>query len=218
MDIIQTTLEQIRRKLNEFISNAIPMDEDWVILSNIVDHESHPYEKAKNRIVMFLANIQHETIISTYKRTVATGEQYASVPPPLYIDLFVFFLANFYDNNYSDGLGMISQTISFFQQTPWFTHENLPGLDPAIDKLTFEMTNLELVDLSYLLGMTGTRYLPSVYYKLRLIPFQSGAMQAEVPAAKGVEAPGGIGDQPGRRQGRESRAASESSAAEDRRK
>jgi hypothetical protein len=84
---------------------------------------------------------------------------------------------------------MISQTISFFQQNPWFTHDNVPGLDPVIDKLTFEMTNLDLVDLSYLISMTGTKYLPSVYYKVRLLPFQSGAMQAEVPAAKGVEAP-----------------------------
>lgn len=194
MDTIQTTLELIRQKLGEFIGNTIASEEEWVILSNIVDHENHLYEKAKNKIVMFLANIQHETVISTYKRTVPTEDQYAVVAPPLYIDLFVLFFANFYDKNYPEGLGMISQTISFFQQNPWFTHENLPGLDPVIDKLTFEMTNLDLVDLSYLISMTGTKYLPSVYYKVRLIPFQSGAMQAGVPAAKGVEAPGGVQD------------------------
>jgi hypothetical protein len=194
MDLIQTTLEQIRQKLSEFIGNAIDGDEQWVILSNIVDHENRLYDKAKNKVVMFLANIQHETTVSTYKRAVPTGDQYAVVTPPLYIDLFVLFFANFYDKNYPEGLGMISQTISFFQQNPWFTHDNVPGLDPVIDKLTFEMTNLELADLSYLISMTGTKYLPSVYYKVRLLPFQGGAMQAEVPAAKGVEAPSEVED------------------------
>jgi hypothetical protein len=198
MDVIQTTLELITRKLNEFIANAIPGGGDWVILSNLVDHEGRHYEAVKNKMVAFLANIQHETLISTYKRTVPAGDVYAAVAPPLYINLFVLFIANFYDKNYADGLGMISRTISFFQQNHYFTHESLPGLDPVIDKLTFDIYNLDLVDLNYLIGMTGTKYLPSVYYRVRMIPFQSGAMQAEVPVAKGVEAPGGLEEEPQR--------------------
>jgi len=199
MDVIQTTLELITQRLNEFIGNAIPGNEDWVILSNLVDHEGRPYEGAKNKMVVFLANIQHETVVSTWKRTVPAGDTYAAIAPPLYINLFVLFIANFYDKNYPDGLGMISRTISFFQQSPCFTHENLPGLDPIIDKLTFDMDNLDLVGLNYLIGMTGTKYLPSVYYKIRLIPFQSGAVQAEVPVARGVETPGELDEESGRR-------------------
>lgn len=197
--MIQTTLELVRQRLSEFIGNAILGNEDLVILSNFVNHEGQPYEKAKHKVVMFLANIQNETTISTYRRTVPAGEQYAAVAPPLYIDLFVLFMANFDEANYPDGLGMISRTISFFQQNPWFTHENLPGLDPIIDKLTFEMSNLDLVDLNYLIGLTGTKYLPSVYYKVRMIPFQSEALQAVVPPAQGVETPGEPEEQPGLR-------------------
>src|SRR5436853_173538 len=116
---------------------------------------------------MFLANIQHETAISTYNSTVPakSGGGYVVVTPPLYIDLFVLFYANFLNNNYREGLGIISRTISFFQQNPWFTHANLPDLDPIIDKLTLEMTNLDVTDLNYLMGLMGTKYLPSVYYK-----------------------------------------------------
>src|SRR3982751_2695344 len=107
MGAIQTTLELIRQKLNEFFKNADPNEEDWVILSNIVNHEGQLYEPTKNKVVMFLANIQHETIISTYNRTVPVkGDQYAIVAPPLYINLFVMFFANFYDKNYTEGLGM----------------------------------------------------------------------------------------------------------------
>jgi hypothetical protein len=189
--MIQTTLELVRRRLNEFFRNADPKGrEDWVILSDVADHEGHAHEEAKNKIVMLLANIQHETVISTYAPAVpAGGNTYSIVTPPLYIDLFVLFFANFYDKRYSDGLGMISGTISFFQQNPWFTHQNLPGLDPAIEKLTFEITNLDLVDLSYLMGMLGTKYLPSVYYKVRMLPFRGPLIQGEVPAVQGLEPP-----------------------------
>ena len=194
LSAIQTTLELIRQKLNESFRNVDPKKEDWVILSNIVDHTGHLYEPTKDKVVMFLANIRHETVISTYNHSVPIkGDQYAVVAPGLYIDLFVLFLANFYDKNYAEGLGMISRTISFFQQNPWFTHDNLPGLDPVIDKLTFEMTNLEVNDVNYLMGMVGTKYLPSVFYRVRLIPFVS-AIQGEVPAVQGVQAPGGVDD------------------------
>ncbi|HZE68847.1 MAG TPA: DUF4255 domain-containing protein [Pyrinomonadaceae bacterium] len=197
MGAIQTTLELIRQKLDEFFRNANPIEGDWVILSNIVDHEGHPYEAAKDKLVMFLANIQYETAISTYNRTTPVkGDQYAIIAPPLYIDLYVVFLANFYNKTYPEGLGVISRTISFFQQNPWFTHDNLPGLDAVIDKLTFEMTNLEVTGLNYLMGLMGAKYLPSAFYKVRMIPFAGEAIQGQVPAAQGIQSPGEIDDKP----------------------
>jgi hypothetical protein len=197
MGAIFTTLELIRQKINESFKNAHPRTDDWVVLSNIVDHEGRPYEEAKQKIVMLLANIQNEAMISTYSRTVPTGaDHFVAIAPPLYVDLYVLFFANFENKNYRDGLEMISETISFFQQNPWFTPDNLPGLDPEIKKLAFEFSNLEMTDLNYLMGMLGAKYLPSVYYKVRLIPFQSGAMKELVPGVRGVDAPGELGDVP----------------------
>lgn len=191
MDRIQTTLELIRKKLNTFFQNASPRTDDWVILSNIVDQDNRFYEEARDKLVMFLANIQHETVISTYNRNKpVSGDQYAIVTPPIYINLYVMFYANFFDKNYKEGLGMIGRTISFFQQNPWFTHQNLPDLDVSIDKLAFEMTNLDITDLNYLMGLSGTKYLPTVYYKVRMIPYASDHIRAQVPAAKGYETPG----------------------------
>jgi len=99
--------------------------------------------------------------------------QLALIPPPLYIDLYVLFYANFAERNYAEGLDAISRTISFFQQNPRFTRDNLPGLDPAIDKLTFEFFNLDLQTQSRLMESMGAKYLPSVYYKVRMIPFHN---------------------------------------------
>ena len=38
------------------------------------------------------------------------------------------------------------------------------------------------------MGLLGTKYLPSVYYKVRLLPFQSDAMSSTTPAAQGSNA------------------------------
>ena len=182
MDLIRTVLELIRQKLNA----SLAATEDWVILSNIVDQEGHPYADAKDKIVMVLANIKYETTISTHNPTVRTKTSLdAVVAPPLYIDLYILFYANFYDNNYRQGLAMISRTISFFQQTPWFTADNMPGLPPVIDKLTMEITNLDLLEANYLMGMLGAKYLPSVFYKLRLLPFAGDAIMDVTPAVAG---------------------------------
>lgn len=95
------------------------------------------------------------------------------------------FMANFSAKNYSDGLAAISYVISFFQQNPWFNQDNAPDLGPEIDKISMEMANLDPVDLNYVMSTLGTKYMPSVFYKLRLLSFASTAMQARAYPARG---------------------------------
>ena len=190
MSDIRATLEAVRQRLNEFLQAAQPRAEEWAVLSNLVDPEGKAYDGARNRLVMFLANVQKETAISTATGTVPAGDPYAMVAPPLYVDLYVLLYANFYDATYVEGLGIISLAISFFQQNPAFTPATLPGLPPEVDRLTFEMANLEPLGLSYVLGIAGVKYLPSAYYKVRLLPFQAEAVQRQEPAGQGVQNPG----------------------------
>lgn len=191
MGNIRQPLELIRNRLNEYIKNSVPRPEDWVILANLLNTDGSAYEEARDKVVMFLANIQNDTTISTFNRNVPIqNNQYAVVTPPLYLNLYVLFYANFQDKNYADGLGAISRVISFFQQNPAFTHETLPDLEPDIPKLSFELTNLDATGLSYLMSLAGVKYLPSVYYRVRMIPFQANAMQSLTPAVQGLGAPG----------------------------
>ena len=190
MDQIKHTLVQIRDRLNEFF-RELSGDDDFVVLSNVVDQQGQPVAAAKNHLVMFLANIQHETTISTYNRTVPlSNDSYAVVAKPIYINLYVLLFANFESPIYEQGLGVISRTISFFQQNPSFNHTTMPELSSGIDKLTFELTNLDLTELNYLMGLLGTKYLPSVFYKVRMLPFDSDALHGEVPAVRRVGTPG----------------------------
>ena len=189
MPAISTTLELIRQKLNGFLQRAAPENQEWVTLTNLVDHEGNALEQTKNRVVMSLIHIRPENrVVSTYDPVVPSHTSAVVWAPPLYIDLYVHLYANFSDKNYSQGLVMISETISFFQQHPVFTDENLPGLDTVTNKLTFEMVSLDFADLNYLMGLLGAKYLPSVYYKVRLIPFINDARSGEPSQASDSKA------------------------------
>lgn len=192
MSDIRATLEAVRQRMNEFMQAAMPRPgEEWVVLSNLVDADGKAYDGARNRVVMFLANVQKETTISTARGMVPAGDSgYSQVAPPLYVDLFVMVTANFYDAGYPEGLTALTQAISFFQQNPWFTPATLPALPPGVDRLTWEMANLEPMALSHLVGLAGVKYLPSVFYKVRLLPFNGGATQAQLPAVQGVQTAG----------------------------
>jgi hypothetical protein len=188
---IRATLEAVRQRLNEFLQAAEPRPEEWVVLSNLVDPEGKTYDGARNRLVMFLANVQKETVISTSRGMVPAGDShYAVVAPPLYVNLYVLVFANFYDAGYAEGLGVLSLAIGFFQRNPAFTASTLPALPDGVGRLTWEMESLDPAALSYLVGLAGVKYLPSVVYKVRLLPFHSDAMQAHAPAVQGLQSPG----------------------------
>lgn len=186
MDVIRNILETICRLSDDFLQNRERRTDGWVILSNFSDHDGKLSESTRNKIVMAVYNITHETTISTYTAAQPGRRgEYAIVQPPLYVDLHLIFMANFIDRAYPEGLAAISRIISFFQQNPWFTQENAPQLDRTVDKITLEFADLSPVDVNYVMSMLGTRYLPSVFYKLRLIPFTSNTMSAKAYPARG---------------------------------
>lgn len=198
MEPIRNVLEILKTRLNEHMRNLSSRMDDWVTLTSIVNHDGTTNRDAEGKVVLCLYNIEREHIVSTYNPTVGGDNRYAVVQPPIYVVLHVMFMANFAGSRYPEGLSAISQTISFFQQNPVLTHSVFPDLDRRVDKITIDMENLSPVDVNYIMGMIGTRYLPSVFYKLRMIPYASDAMSAVAyPARRGSVTgdPSGGGDQ-----------------------
>jgi uncharacterized protein DUF4255 len=185
MAILQSTLDLLRARLDAAFQISDPRAEEWVALTNPVDLDGRVSENARNKIVMTLVGLQSETAIGAVSGFIpAAGDQFARVAPPLHLNAFVVFLANFSDSNYATGLGMLSRTIAFFQQNPVFTHHRLPGLPAEIDRIALDFVSLDLMQTNYLMGMLGLKYLPSALYRLRMLTFASDAIGSLVPAAR----------------------------------
>jgi len=185
IDMIKRALTVIQKLSNQYLQNLDRRGDDWVVLTNIVEHDGTINEHSRDKIVMAVYNITKENVISTYTPARPGGDSFAVVQPPIYIDVHLMFMANFTGKTYVDGLAAISRLISYFQQNPWFTQSNAPDLGPEINKITLELESLGAVEANCIMGMLGTKYLPSVYYKLRMLPFAAPAMQARTFPARG---------------------------------
>jgi hypothetical protein len=181
VDQIRTILELLRGRLNEFLQNAEPRSDDWVILSNVVDHDGKVVEAANNKVVISLADIRRDAASANMPLPHGGG----TASPPLNVNLLLVFFANFANVQYAEGLSAISRTIGFFHRTPIFTPGNLPGLDPSIAKLTMVPVNLVLSDQQALRDMLGLRHLPAVTYELRSVPIVGSATHTTAPIAHG---------------------------------
>lgn len=183
MDVIRNALETICASANTYLENIDNRGDAWVVLTSMVDHDGSINQAAKDKIVMTMYGMTRESVIPGAYYTMnaeyrAAEPGLAVINPPLYVNLHLSFMANFVEKNYPDGLAALSRIMDFFQQNPLFTHDNAQSLAPSIDRLSIEFESLGPVDVNYIMGMLGTNYLPSVFYKLRMLPFAANVMQA----------------------------------------
>jgi hypothetical protein len=100
--------------------------------------------------------------------------------PALKLNLVVVFAARL--ANYDDSLRYLSYVMTFFQAHPGFTPDEFPGLDPRIERLAPEMLSYGPEQLNQLWAYIGTKYLPSVAYRVRMVVLQDvGPLGIEKP-------------------------------------
>lgn len=101
---------------------------------------------------------------------------------PIHANLFVLFSCNHTDYNLS--LTMLSQVVEFFQGQNVFTH--LDGQNGVINnignpdekfKLILELQDLSFEQINYIWSSLGGKQLPSVMYKVRVIPLEAKGKQ-----------------------------------------
>ena len=180
--MIYSALNTISEKLNTHFSNRFSLSEDKMLLSNIVNQDGTVAITETDKVILTLVNLQPEPISGSAQ--VASGGAYTN--RPVNLNLFVLFSAHFSENNYSEALKFLSAIISYFQVNPAFSRENTPELDPYIEKLTFEIYDTNFQSLSYIWGMLGGKYLPSVVYKIRMVTFHEDVITGNISDLSGL--------------------------------
>jgi hypothetical protein len=165
MEDIQSVLEVFRDRLNGFLTQSLQLTEPVVVLSNLRDVDGAVPSAVENKIVLSLANIEQNLSQSAPVRGVPSGGR-----PLILTNLYLLILAHFTDDRYPTGLGLISRIIGFLQDNPVFNHSSMPGLDAAVDSLSFEFVNLDATQWSLYLEMAGVTYLPAAMYRVRIAP------------------------------------------------
>lgn len=135
-----------------------------------------------NPIRLALVGVEEErTVREQMPESVYVDGRRVMLEPPIKLNLVVVFAARI-GTSYLDTLRYLSYVITCFQAHPAFTPEEFPGLDPAIERLAPELLSYGPEQLNQMWAYIGTKYLPSVAYRVRMVVLQD-------VAPRGVEVP-----------------------------
>ncbi len=179
--MINSAISHITHHLNQYLGRTFSLNEDIAVISNIAEQDGNVAINVNNKLAVFLVNIEKDDSPAYFKaQGFIGGHENIITYPPLHLNLFLMFSANFEGPNYSEALKFLSHTISFFQKNPVFTRQNSPDLDPRIDKLILDIENLNINDLSSLWSILSGKYQPSVLYRVRMLTFDSRDIKTKV--------------------------------------
>ncbi|MFS2002772.1 DUF4255 domain-containing protein [Duganella sp. CT11-25] len=186
--MINAALSHLASSLNQQFKSNFQLIEDVVMVSSLMELDGSVTPNANNKVVLTLVNVEKDTM----PRQPSGGgrsmsDRLLQYNAPLYLNLYVMMSANFGAGNYSEALKYISQAIAFFQQRPVFDQHNSPGLDRRIERLVLDIENLPIPDLNNLWSLLGGRYLPSLFYKVRMITVDANAIAGQLPVITDVE-------------------------------
>jgi hypothetical protein len=160
-------------------------------LGNIAWHDTEDTaSQDKSNAFISLVNIEEDRISkSSEKFRRDPGGVVVYKNPKIFLNLHLLFSANLSD--YGESLKRLSYIIQFFQYQNVFTPLTTPGttLNPfpaEVDELIFDLYTLSFQDLNNLWGIMGSKYLPSVLYKMRLIIIDENSITAEGSFIKSI--------------------------------
>lgn len=126
-----------------------------------------------------LVNIEEDRISKSPENYVRQGAEAIYKNPKIYLNLYVLFAVNL--SSYTESLKRLSFIIQFFQHQNVFTPIGWPGLPAGVEKLILDLDTLSFQDMNNLWGILGSKYLPSVMYKVRMISISEEFSQGNAP-------------------------------------
>lgn len=172
--MIHSSLNFLTKSINDYLKIKNGLDEEKVFLTHVSDESGVAIPEKS--LGLSLVNIEEEKIFKEQNVTFINSEGGVEFRnPELKLNLYILISANYPSDNYLEGLKQLSQVIAFFQAKNVFTNENSPamaGEDPNIKKLILELYSYSFEQMYNFWSVLGTKYLPSVLYKVRMLKVQ----------------------------------------------
>lgn len=187
--MIDSVLSFTANFVNKELKLVFGISEDKVIASSLINLDGSITENIENKIIISLINLEHETFAGNPGQFQQAGNaKYGKVEQPVYLNLYLLVAANYNAANYIESLKMLSATIAILQSNPSFDINQNPDMDSSIPRLSFEIHNIPINELSHIWNGIGAKYVPSIIYKVRMLTIQKSLMKAEIPSVSGVGA------------------------------
>jgi hypothetical protein len=173
--MINEALNYTKDKLNVFLG-AVP---DTAVLGNIAfAQDSTDGASMTSKVVLSLINVEQDRMSQDPLPYRHQGSNVFIRQPAVHLNLYLLFTANY--EKYADALIALDKVVEFFQFQRYFGSDNAPDLPAGLDRLIFDMFSVDLDLVHHLWSMLGSKYIPSVVYKMRMVAIQH--VERDVPA------------------------------------
>ncbi len=182
--MIAKTLSFITEIFNQELKMTYGVTDDFVVASGLINPDGSSIQQTQNKIVVSVINIERETSMTMNGYFNDGDKNYGRVAPPVYLNLYLLIAANYTD--YLEANKILSTIIGVIQSNPFFTRQEHPVMQEPLDKLTFEILNVPMNELSHIWSGIGAKYLPSVICKVRMMTIQKNVIKKEIPGITGL--------------------------------
>lgn len=163
--MIGDTLEYLRLQIREHLG----MRDAEITLGHL---HSQPTDLSNRGIRIALVNVTEEPALRQppHDTGARTGEPLHSNPLPT-LNLYVVVAFDFDD--YQAGLNRLSKTLELFQAMPIMDaalQRQGKILPAALQRMLIDVQNCDMAQLNDLWTINGGIYLPSLFYRVRLVP------------------------------------------------
>ncbi|MCW5519044.1 DUF4255 domain-containing protein [Aureitalea sp. L0-47] len=174
--------------LNRHLKLTCGLDHDIVVASNLVNPDGSITENIQDKIVVSVINMEQETYMKSHNHYMTDGgDSFRKAAPPVHLNIHLLISANYNSKKYLEALKMLSSVITTLQSYPFFIKQEHPDMQDPLSKLTLEFMNLPVNELSNIWNGIGTKYVPSILYKMRIITLEDTKMRKEIPGITGLE-------------------------------
>lgn len=173
--MIHDALDFLRSRLNEYLNLKLDPtgngQGNFVQLANVAWNDTNTQSTSTDgsnyNAFITLVNVEEDRISRPQENSVRKNNVTIYKNPKIYLNLYVLFAVNL--SSYLESLKRLSYIIQFFQYQNVFTSLRTPDLPDCVEKLILDLDTLSFQDLNNLWGIMGSKYLPSVLYKMRLV-------------------------------------------------
>lgn len=99
---------------------------------------------------------------------------------------YMMISANYNSINYLQALKKLSRVIGILQENSNFTSIQNPDMPDHLEQLTLEMYNVPSERLAKLIGDGRGKYVPSIVYKVGMVPQSKSMFRNEIPGISGM--------------------------------
>ena len=195
--MIKESLEYLAKELNRELNNNA--NDPMFVLDNVarLDIDSDATSSGnQSKVLITIVNIEEEKKLKNdpfyiRRNDPQIGEQIEKRNPTLYVNLYVLISCA---DKYTNALTHIDNVIEYLQGKYVFTAQTANPADsyPAkVEKIILDLFSLNFEQINHLWGILGGKYVPSILYKMRLLPIQYGRTE-KVGRVEEIKADGNV--------------------------